>query len=123
MHVAIHAVIVQRTSCGACIEDEEASAGLHCQCMERDVELEVVADVGLDESRSVYPFGRLSVPACIDILSIREVGSRFSWSPLEIRCLEENDKEQIDDALWSNYLEAKAPSPSDAALTLAAMGS
>jgi hypothetical protein len=123
MHVTIHTTVVERTSCGVCNEDEEASPGLHCQCMERDVELEVVADVGLDEARSVYPFGRLSVPACIDILSIREVGSRFSWSPLEIRCLEENDRMQIDDSLWSKYLEGEAPSPSDAGLTLAAVGS
>jgi hypothetical protein len=124
MHVTIHTTVVERTSCLTCNEDEEASPGAYCTCTERDVELEVVADVGLDEARTVWPFGRLSVPACIDILSIREVGSRFSWSPLEVRCLEESDKENIDDALWEKYLDAvearvERPSPSDGARTIA----
>lgn len=104
MRISIHTEITQRHTCSACIDDEEASAGLHCQCIDTDVQLEVVGEVVSDESKSDYPFGRLSVPACIDILSIRDAASTFAWSPMEIELIERNDREQILEALWAEFV-------------------
>jgi hypothetical protein len=107
MKITIETEIIQHMTCSACWDDENASEGVACECIERDVRLEVVAEVGLDETKSDYPFGKLSVAAAIDILSIRDMDTRAVWSPGEIADLAKKDLLAIQDALWLRYLESE----------------
>jgi hypothetical protein len=101
MRVTIHTEITQHETCGTCIEDEHASPGSYCQCIDTDVRLEVVGEVVADEANTGHPSDH------IEILSIVDADTGQAWSPMEIDLLERNAQGDIFDSLWLQYLETE----------------